>query len=78
MERGHLRVLFIGTVRAMWVIGQFQLRARKSVIRTDAKRIIDRAVCRALGPGMANEKGIPNLRRNTSLGWTRFRRTAPR
>lgn len=64
---------FIGAVRADWVIGQFRSRARKSVIRTDEERMIARAMCRTFGLGMANENGIPNMRRNTSLGWTRFR-----
>jgi hypothetical protein len=36
--------------------------------------MIARWVCRAFGLGMASEKGIPTMRRNTSLGWVRFRR----
>src|ERR1035437_3360231 len=49
-------------------------QATVRVIRTDEELMIARSVCRALGPGMAGEKGIPTLRRNTVLGWIRFRR----
>jgi hypothetical protein len=47
------------------------------VIRTDEKLMIARSVCHALELGMASEKRIPPLRRNTSLGWINYRRALP-
>jgi hypothetical protein len=47
------------------------------VIRTDEELMIARSVCRALELGLASEKGIPTMRRNTPLGWINSRRALP-
>jgi hypothetical protein len=47
------------------------------VIRTDEELTIARSVGRALELGMASEKRIPTMRRNTSLGWINCRRALP-
>jgi hypothetical protein len=53
-------------------------RVAVSVIRTDEELMIARSVCRALELGKASEKRIPTMRRNTFLGWIRFRRAVSR
>jgi hypothetical protein len=42
-----------------------------------AELMIARSVCHALELGMASEKRIPPMRRNTSLGWINCRRALP-
>ena len=60
------------------VISKAAGRVAVLVIRTDEELMIARSVCRALELGMANEKRIPPMRRNTSLGWINCRRALPR
>ena len=48
--------------------------AREVLAANGVEVMIARSVCRALGLGMASEKGNSTMRRNTSLGWIRFRR----
>ena len=47
------------------------------VMRTDEELMIARSVCRVLGLGVAGEKQIPPMRRNTSLGGINLRWTMP-
>jgi acetate kinase len=56
------------------VIAAAANRVTVRVMCTDEEPMIASTVCRALGLGMASEKGIPPMRRHASLGRIRVRR----